>query len=300
MLTRLTDLLDRLESYPIWEVLAELIVIWLVVYAIVRFLRGTRAVGALKGMFMVLLIGTLVTRILGGGGDTFSRLTYLYDRAIAFAAIALIVIFQPELRRGLMRLGEAPLFRTARNQKSYVVESVASACEYLAKARFGAIIVIERHVGLRGLTEGGTPLDAELSDRLLRTIFFPGSALHDLAVVIRGGRVAAAGVQLPLAEPNEMPDAQLGSRHRAAVGVSKETDSIVVVVSEESGQIRIAERGILSPPIAAATLAADLTTRLGRTPQIIEHSHDQHADDVTPPASSAPVARSPRRKEAEA
>src|SRR6185369_12086858 len=109
-------------------------------------------------------------------------------------------------------------------------------------ARFGALIVLERQVGLAGVAEGGTVLNADLSARLLQTIFFPGSALHDLAVIVRGKTIQAAGVQLPLAEPADMPDASLGSRHRAAVGITKECDSIAVVVSEETGSIRLADR----------------------------------------------------------
>lgn len=264
---RLNDLLARFASYPLWEVLVELAVIWLVVWAVVRFLRGTRAVGALKGLLMVLLLGTLLTRILGSGGESFQRLTILYDNAVALVAVALIVIFQPELRRGLIRLGEAPLFRSGRSQQTQIVSSIVTSAEYLAKARFGAIIVIERNVGLRGMTEGGTILDAEVSDRLLRSIFFPGSALHDLAVVIRNNRISAAGVQLPLAEPGDMPDPQLGSRHRAAVGVTKDSDAIVVVVSEESGQVRLAERGALSRPLAGEDLVKELSRRLGRAPE---------------------------------
>lgn len=288
---RLNDLLLRLASYPLWEVAVELAVIWLVVWAIVRFLRGTRAVGALKGLLIVLLLGTILTRVLGSGGASFQRLTYLYDRALALVAVALIVIFQPELRRGLIRLGEAPLFRVTRSQQAQIISAVVSAAEYLAKARFGAIIVIERHIGLRGITEGGTTLDAEVSDRLLRCIFFPGSALHDLAVVIRGTRITAAGVQLPLAEPSDMPDPQLGSRHRAAVGVTKDSDAVVVVVSEESGHVRLAERGRLSRPFSGPELVEELQRRLGRAspgsgPAPVEGGEEPSEMGVDEPAAA--------------
>ncbi len=271
-LDRLTDLMSRLASYPWWEVTIEVAVIWVVVWIIARFLRGTRAVGALKGLLIILLVATIITRVLGSWGDSFERLTFLYDRAIALVAIALIVIFQPELRRGLIRLGETPLFRSNKTQQAHVIEAIVAAAEYLAKARFGAIIVLERSVGLRAMTEGGAILDAEVSDRLLRTIFFPGAALHDLAVVIRGNRIHAAGVQLPLAEPTEMPDPDLGSRHRAAVGVTKDSDAIVVVVSEETASIRIAERGRLSKPFTAKELREELDHRLGRIPDAEEEA----------------------------
>lgn len=269
---RLNDLLTRLTSYPWWEVFVEIAVIWAVVWIIARFLQGTRALGALKGLLMVLLVGTILARVLGSWGDSFQRLTYLYDRVLALVAIALVVIFQPELRRGLIRLGETPMFRSGKSDQQRAIEAIVSAAEYLAKARFGAIIVIERSVGLRVMTEGGETLDAVLSDRLLRAIFFPGSALHDLAVVIRGNRIHAAGVQLPLAEPTEMPSPDLGSRHRAAVGVTKESDAIVVVVSEETASLRIAERGKLSKPCTPAELREELGRRLGRVPDAEEEA----------------------------
>lgn len=268
-LDRFIQLFERLGAYPVWEIFVEFAIIWLVVYAIARFLQGTRAAGAIKGLLVVFVIGTLVVRILGTGGESFQRVAYLYDRVVALVAVALIVIFQPELRRLLIRLGEAPLFRSSTSSVDAVIDSVVSASAYLAKTRFGALIVIERHLGLRGLTEGGTTVDAEVSDRLLRSIFFPGSALHDLAVVIKGNRVRSAGVQLPLAEPGEMPDPNLGSRHRAAVGLTKESDALVVVVSEETGAIRLAERGRLGRPLTPDELGDALRDRLGKSKKLV-------------------------------
>jgi len=261
---RIQGLIDRLATYSPIEVVVELLIIWVVVFAAFQFVRGTRAAGALKGLLVLLVVVTVVSRVLGGGAS-FQRLGLLYDRFLALVAVALVVIFQPELRRALVRLGETPFFRSTPKDIVYVVGEVATAAGYLAKARFGAIVVIERQVGLAGLVEGGTVMDAELTAPLLKTIFFPGSALHDLAVVIKGRKVHAAGVQLPLAEPGEMPDPSLGSRHRAAVGLSKECDAIVVVVSEESGAIRIAERGKLSERLTAEELRAELEARLTRS-----------------------------------
>jgi diadenylate cyclase len=261
-LERIQSLLGRLTTYPAHEVLLEMGIIWLVVLALVRFIQGTRAAGAVKGLIFVLAVGTVAVRFLGGEA-AFERLSYLYDRVLALVAIGLVVIFQPELRRGLIRLGEARLFRPSAGEVAARVEEVATACAYLAKARFGAIIAIERTGGLRGLVEGGTPMDAELSARLLQTLFFPGTALHDLAVVVRGHRIVAAGVQLPLADPEDMPDPSLGSRHRAAVGLTKESDALVVVVSEETGAVRIAQGGRLSRAYPADEFAGELTRRLG-------------------------------------
>ena len=212
----ITDLVDRLGAYPWWEVLAELVVIWLVVYLAFRFVQGTRAAGAIKGILVVVILVSLGARIVSG--ETFARLAVLYDRFLGIATIALVVIFQPELRRAVIRLGETPFFRQSPKDIEFVVKETAEACTYLSKAKFGAIIVVERQVGLEGLTEGGTPLRADLTAGLLQTIFYPGTALHDLAVIIRGRVIHAAGVQLPLAAPQDMPDPTLGSRHRAASG----------------------------------------------------------------------------------
>lgn len=266
LLGRIWGLFDRLGTYPWWEVLTEIAVIWLVVYFVFRFVQGTRAAGALKGILVLFIVVTLIARILSG--DSFGRLAFLYDRLLGIGAIAMVVIFQPELRRAVIRLGESPFFRQSPKDIGIIVDQLSDACAYLAKAKFGAIIVLERQIQLEGLTEGGTLLRAELSSRLIQTIFHPGTALHDLAVIVRGRVIHAAGVQLPLAEPAEMPDPGLGSRHRAAVGISKECDALVIVVSEETGLIRLAERGKLSPGFPAGAFRAQLKARLERNPDL--------------------------------
>ena len=262
-LNRITDLIDRLAAYPVWGVVLELVLIWLAVYAVVRFVQGTRAAGALKALLLIAVVLTLGVRILGDQ-ESFGRVAYLYDRALALVALVLVVVFQPELRRAVIRLGETPLFRGRTSAIDATAREIATACAYLSKAKFGAIIAIERASGLRALfEEGATKLDAEVSARLRQTIFYPGSALHDLAVVIRGDRVAAAHVQLPLAEPEEMHDPGYGARHRAAVGLTRDADALVITVSEETGHIRLAEGGVLSDPIEAKDLEHVLKSRLG-------------------------------------
>ncbi len=265
-LERLEALLNRLATYSPAEVLIELAIIWIVVYAVVRFVRDTRAAGALKGLFL-LIVGTYVLARILGQGHSFQRIAFLYDRFLTIAAVGLLIIFQPELRRALVRLGETPFFRQSPGELAQVVDAIVAACTYLSRAKFGAIIVLERSVKLRGLVEGGTPLNARVSAELLQTIFFPGAALHDLAVIISGNTVVSAKVQLPLADPAEMPDPRLGSRHRAAVGLSKESDALVIVVSEESGKIRLAERGRLSEALKPGELGEELIRRLRRGPR---------------------------------
>lgn len=236
-------------------------VIGVVVYMVVRFIQGTRAAGALKGLIVLIVVGTLTVRVLGQR-EEFQRLQFLYDNFLTIAAVGLVVIFQPELRRGLTRLGETPLFRRTPKGLAVTVEEIAEAAAFLSRARFGAIIVIEREAQLKSFTEGGTVLNAAVSARLLQTIFFPGTALHDLAVVIRGSQILAAGVQLPLAEPAQMPDPTLGSRHRAAVGITSECDALALVVSEETGTISLAEHGRLTRNLSRAELEDLLLSNL--------------------------------------
>ncbi len=271
-LTPIQNLFDRLSSYPMWEVLLEIAVIWFLVYLVVRFVQGSRAAGALKGILVLFLVATLFARVLSGS-DVFQRLSFLYDKLLALAAIGLVVVFQPELRRALIRLGEAPFFRSTPTDIVQSVNAIVKASAYLSKARFGAIIAIERNIGLEHLVQGGTPIRGEATAQLFQTIFYPGTALHDLAVIVRGKVVRAAGVQLPLADPADMKDPALGSRHRAAVGLTKECDALVVVVSEETGLIRIAERGTLSAGLSAEELRSSLLEKLQRTSQAEEEEN---------------------------
>jgi diadenylate cyclase len=240
---RWRQLLARVQAIPWYEVVIELAVIWLVVYFVFRFLRGTRGARVIKGLALILVLGTLVIKTLTGE-NAFERLNVLYGNFLGLAAILIIVVFQPELRRALVRLGETRLFRQSGIRKARIVDQLLGAVAYLAKNKIGALIAIERQVGLRGIVEAGIALDAEITRELLNTIFWPGSALHDMGVIIRGDRIAAAGVQFPLAEGEQL-GSELGSRHRAAIGLSQEADALIIVVSEETGTISLAERGQL-------------------------------------------------------
>ncbi|MEX0886654.1 MAG: diadenylate cyclase CdaA [Phycisphaeraceae bacterium] len=263
-LERLEQLFQRLQGY-LWtqpvEVFVEIAVIWVVVYAILRFLRGTRGARVIKGVAVILIVGTLAIQVLGRE-NAFERLNFLYSNFLAFASLMLVIVFQPELRRALVRLGETRLFRQAGLRKARVVEEVLASAQYLSRTKIGALIAIERQVGLGGIVELGTRIDAEVSKELLNTIFWPGSALHDMGVIIRGDRVMAAGVQFPLAESDTIPQ-ELGSRHRAAIGLSQESDAMVLVVSEETGTISVAERGDLTRGLSVDELRPILTRGLG-------------------------------------
>ncbi len=261
LIERLHQLLKRIQTYPWWVVLIEFVVIWALVYIILRFLHGTRGARAIKGVALVLIIGTLLIKVLGSG-TSFERLNFLYSNLLGYISLALVIVFQPELRRAMVRLGEARLFRGSNLRRARVIEELLGTVAYLSKNKIGALIAIERHVGLGGIIETGTRVNAEVSKELLNTIFWPGSALHDMGVVVQGDRITAAGVQFPLAE-GEQFSSELGSRHRAAIGLSQETDSLIIVVSEETGAISLAERGQLTRGLTLSGLRTLLVRGLG-------------------------------------
>ncbi len=254
--------LNVFRGHAWYEIAVEMAVIWLCVFAVYRSLRGTRGAGVIKGAAFVLVVLALVIGLLGGSSDSFGRLRYLSSELLGLLAIVLAVVFQPELRQAMSRVGQTRLFNRQPADALAVATAVAEATEYLARNRFGALMVLERQTQLGGIVEGGIELDAKLSARLLESIFYPNSALHDLAVVIRRDRVLAAGVQLPLPEGGTLLPAALGSRHRAALGLSQDSDAVVVVVSEETGRVRLAEQGSLSNPIELVELRAELQRRL--------------------------------------
>lgn len=249
------------RSEPI-QVLIELGVIALVVYMCWRFLRGTRGARVIKGVALVLVAGFVIIQVLERENQ-FERLNFLYTNFLTIASLVLVIVFQPELRRAMVRLGEARFFRQTGLRKARVVEETLAAVQYMSRNKIGALIAIERQVGLRGIEELGTALNADVSQQLLQTIFWPGSALHDMGVVIRGDRIVAAGVQFPLAEGENIPQ-ELGSRHRAAIGLSQDTDALILVVSEETGTISLAERGKLTRGLTIDDLRPLLTKGMGK------------------------------------
>lgn len=269
----LNYLFSRLTAYPVWEIAVELLLIWLLGMLTWRFVQGTRAAGAVKGILLILL-GFLLLRLIAPSGS-FERLAYLGDRFLGFAALALVIIFQPELRRAMVRIGEAPLFRSGPADVTPMIDAIVGASTFLSKNQFGALIAIEGRVGLREVIEGGKTLNADVSPELLQSIFWPNNPLHDMGVVVRRRRILAAGVQFPLADPQEMPDRRLGTRHRAAIGLSRVSDAVVIVVSEETGAISLAQRGELERWLTPETLREELLRRLGQ-------EHRDGADEDAP------------------
>lgn len=243
LLRSISAYLNRVGTYSPTVVAVELLLIGVLVWWAMRFLRGTRGARLLKGA-AVILIGIYVVIRLLPKDLGWERIEFLYARFLLFALAAVVVAFQPELRRAFIQIGQAGWFRSRQEQIELIVDALADAATYLSRNKIGAVVAVERQVGLATVAESGTPMNAVVSAELLNTIFFPGSALHDMGVVIRNGRVAAAGCQFPLAESEDV-DASLGSRHRAALGLAQESDAVVLVVSEETGRVSLACEGQL-------------------------------------------------------
>lgn len=244
-----------LSTYRIGDAL-EILLLTIAIYAILRFIRSTRGVGVLRGLFTVVLSVTLLLglldRVAPGGLDV---IKYILSVVTPFFALIVVVLFQQELRQGISRFGRAEIFRRLRGRQAEddEIHQVAAAAKRLANQRIGALIALEREVSLASYLDGATTLDLPVTSVLLETIFFPGSPLHDGGVVVRGKSIAAAAAIFPLTE-NPQVDGRLGTRHRAAIGLSEETDAIALVVSEETGEISLAAAGRLEKPVAQEAL----------------------------------------------
>jgi diadenylate cyclase len=241
-----------LDQFAFKDLVEILVVAWLV-YRILLMYTGTRAFQVLLGF--VFLVSVYVLAQAAG----LRLIPYILSQVFTYGAFALIVIFQQEIRAALARLGRSRLFQIfARREQQEVVEEIVRASDRLAKAKIGGIIAIERQVDLANHVDHGTPINAQVTAELLTTIFTPYSPLHDGAVIVRRDQIAYAGsVILRLSESPTL-DRTLGTRHRAALGLSEETDALVVVISEESGQISLAQRGLLSRGLRPDDLAARL------------------------------------------
>jgi diadenylate cyclase len=235
--------LQRVSTYDPWVVIAQMILIGCVVWLAMRFLRGTRGARLLKGTALVLGLVFVAVRLLPGTGE-WKRIEFLFGNFLLFVLVAFVVAFQPELRRALISIGQARFFRTRQSEIEEMVDELIQSAAFLSRNKIGAIMAIERTVGLGALVESGTRLDSMLTADLINTIFYPGTALHDMGVIIHEGRLAAAGCQFPMAESEEV-DPSLGSRHRAALGLAKDSDAVILVVSEETGRIALAYEGQL-------------------------------------------------------
>ena len=233
----------------------EILILAVGIYYSFRFVRGTRGAPVVTGFLVVLCALVLVSFLL-----QLRVLQYLLGGFSAFFILAVLVIFQPELRRMLAELGNLPLFATTHEQRENI-EVIIQTVERLADVRIGALIAIEQSIQLQEAVESGLPVDCEATPEMLETIFFPNNAIHDGGVVIKGDRIAFAACIFPLTQRQDL-NKSLGTRHRAAIGLSEETDAVVVVVSEETGSISYAYKGQLVRAVTLEELRAFLTSVL--------------------------------------
>ncbi len=229
----------------------EIIILAFLIYKILYYMRDTRGSNVLAGLAILLMLLTTVSDLL-----RFEIISWLLNGLWALLATAIIVIFQPELRRAFAHLGSAPF--QYKNRKKEAITEVVTAVVNMSKRKIGAIIVMERKIGMRAIVEDAIKLDIKLNSLIIESIFFPNSPLHDGAVVIKNNRIIAAHAILPLSR-NDTIARSLGTRHRAAVGITEETDAVVVVVSEETGAVSIACRGNIRRNIKEDKLLRYLT-----------------------------------------
>lgn len=221
----------------------DMLVVAALIYKLFLWIKGTRAVQLLKGL-VVLLVATTISDWLG-----LYTINWILNNIRTMVIVAIPIVFQPELRRALERLGRGKFFARSlvflgEEDTARVIGEITRAISIMTKAKTGALIVIERETGLNDYIETGVRLDSVISGEFLINVFFPNSPLHDGAVIIRGDRVAAAGCFLPLTEQIGLSK-ELGTRHRAAIGISEISDAVALVVSEETGSVSLAEEGKL-------------------------------------------------------
>jgi diadenylate cyclase len=254
----------------------DILAVALLIYQFILIVRGRRAAHILTGLWFLGVIYLVAV---------YAHLELLRSVLAALApytAIGLIVMFQSELRRLLARIGRGRwLGLGGQLERREIVDEIILALEQMTQAKTGALIVIERESGLRTFVESGVPLDAVVSRDLLCSIFHPGGALHDGAVIVQGDRVAAAACFLPLTMHPGMQK-RLGTRHRAAIGITEETDALAVVVSEETGQVSIASRGDLEPEVSLDRVRERLTHHAGGRPRSAEAEPEREWKQAQP------------------
>jgi len=245
----------RTTGLNLWRPAVEILILTVTIYFALRFIRGTRGAPVVTGFLVILLAFVLVSYFL-----QLKVLQYLFSAFSAFFLLAVLVIFQPELRRMLAELGNLPFFATTREQRENI-EVIIQTVERLSEVRIGALIAVEQSINLQEAVESGIPVDCEATPEMLECIFFPNNAIHDGGVIIKGDRIAYAACIFPLTQRQDL-NRTLGTRHRAAIGLSEETDSLIVVVSEETGGVSYAYKGQLVRNLTCEGLRAFLTSIL--------------------------------------
>ena len=247
----LQNVIDNVSGM-LWSDYLDIIVVAYLIYRIIPFIRTPSTMRIAKAVVAVIVIAA-VTEI----ADLYT-LSWIIDQFLAVGLLSLVVLFQPELRRMLDHLGSVRLTGFLSSSKPVqemdgVIAQTVAACEVMSREKVGALIVFSREARLDEYFKTGTQIDGQVSEQLIRNIFFPKAALHDGAMIIRDGKVAAAGCVLPLSDSHRL-SADLGTRHRAGVGISEVSDAVVVIVSEETGTISVAVDGMLKRHLASQTL----------------------------------------------
>lgn len=248
-----------------WQVPVEILLIAVVIYYILTSLRGSRGAGILRGILIVYTLAFVVVSFLGRYSTLYS-ITYLLDQFLKLFAFVLIIVFQPELRRGLIRLGQRPLLGAVFRRETAMIREVVTATRQMSESQIGALITFEREIGLKTYVEGGTRIDAEVTSGLLTTVFHPGSPLHNGAVIIAEQRVVAAGCLFPLSEKPGLSKT-MGTRHRAGIGITEESDAVSIIVSEETGRVSVSVGGQVTENIPIDRLSSVLTDLVVREPR---------------------------------
>ena len=235
----------------IWD-MVDILIVSFVAYRMLLLIKGTRAFQMLVGLFVILLAyaGSQVANLY--------TMRWILESFLGFIILVIVILFQSDIRRALTQVGRNPFFSAvSKLEETQVLEEVIRAAKSMGSRKIGALIVLERETNLDEFIEVGTVLDAKVTKEIVTSIFLPYSAIHDGAVVIRAGRIYAAGCFLPLTTSTEVSKS-LGSRHRAAMGITQETDSVVIVASEESGKLSLVVKGVMSVDMDVTTLRVEL------------------------------------------
>src|ERR1700722_16890091 len=253
----MVEFLTNVREIVRWQDLVDILLVCIIVYRVLLLIRGTRAVQMLTGFGIILIFYYLAERL------KFYTLHTILQEFFNNLILILIIVFQDEIRKALTQVGRNPFFTTTNTiEEVAIIEDICQAASLLAQERVGALIVLERETGLKNYIEAGTMLDSKVSADLIVSIFHPTSPIHDGALIIRNSRISSAGCLLPISRDPAI-NKELGTRHRAALGLTHETDAVVIVVSEERGEISLVHHGTMLRDLDVNTLRQQLLELLG-------------------------------------
>ena len=235
--------LENMQGWLLVKSCGEILIIFILLYTILKIMQGTHGVGILRGLAFTLVIISVVILFFIKKLELYT-VNWLVAEFLPVLLIPIVILFQPEFRRAFIRLGHSPFFRTFFKSDILIANEIVKAISILSKNKVGGLIAIEREDGLNNYIEGGIKINADISSDLISTIFWPGTPLHDGAVIIQDQKISAAGCLFPLTE-NANIAKTYGTRHRAGIGITEETDAISIIISEETGRVSISTRGRL-------------------------------------------------------